>query len=190
MTDVALMTCPLVFLQVLLFLQKEKEESSPEAQVKERRELETLCSLSSFKWKQLHKTVPVPFLFPSSSSPVYPCLLIAPGILYLPSTCSLFLVLSAPRILASLRNVAVLLTPQQTLDSFYRRKWNVPALQRGAWEKVKKLYQWKLEYPWREYEKKILFETVVVSRFHKERVLFQQSAVDQGEPFEWKKSAP
>lgn len=83
---------------------------------RERRELETLWSLSSFKWKQLHRP-PVPFLFPASSSPLYPSHPISPHSVPPPSR-SLFLVLSAPRLLASKRNVAVLLTPQQTLDSF------------------------------------------------------------------------
>lgn len=49
----------------------------------------------------------------------------------------------------------------------------------GGLRKSKKAITMKK--PWREYEKKkILFETVVVSRFHKDGVLFQQSAVDQG----------
>lgn len=38
---------------------------------RERRELETLWSLSSFKWKQLHRR-PVPYLFLASPSPLYP----------------------------------------------------------------------------------------------------------------------
>ena len=93
----------------------------------------------------------------------------------------------------------MLRTPQQTLDSFYRRKINVHALQRGgrgggAWEKtLKKSCNNETRIPWREYEKRYCLKQLLYSRFHNERVLFQQSAVDQGESFKWfkwKKPAP
>lgn len=95
----------------------------------EERELETLWSLSSFKWKQLHRAPPPtlqPFTdpvrwFPSPPStppPPTPFLTSPHFHCHCTSHLVLSMVLSAPRPLASERNVAVQLTPQQTLDSF------------------------------------------------------------------------
>lgn len=85
-----------------------------------------------------------------------------------------------------------------TTDSWFLYRWriNVPALQRGSGgglRKSKKSCNNETRIPWREYEKRYCLKQLLYSRFHKERVLFEQSAVDQGKPFkwfEWKKSAP
>lgn len=65
---------------------------------REQRELETLWSLSSFKWKQLHRP-PVLYLFPASLSPLFPLTLFPLSLCT--SHLVLSLVLSAPRLLAS-----------------------------------------------------------------------------------------
>lgn len=62
------------------------ERGKPSRGTSERRgwrELETLWSLSSFKWKQLHRP-PASYLFPASPSPLYSSHLISPVTLYLP----------------------------------------------------------------------------------------------------------
>lgn len=87
----------------------------------EPRELETLWSLSSFKWKQLHRAPPpsrpcplVPHpTCPPAHCPTTDPLLTSPHLhCHCTSHLVLSLVLSAPQLLASERNVAVLLTPQ------------------------------------------------------------------------------
>lgn len=52
----------------------------------------------------------------------------------------------------------------------------------GGLRKSKKSCNNETRIPWREYEKRYCLKQLLYSRFHKERVLFQQSAVDQGEP--------
>lgn len=177
-------------MQVLLFLQKEKEESSPEAQVKEEnRENLKHCGHCQVLNGSNYTDPPVLFLLPVSPSPLYPSHLTAPVTLYLPSSRSLsFSVLpSYWRVKGTLRSYwghNRLLIPLST-------KNKCTCITTGGLRKSKKAITMKtLAWIWK---KKILFETVVVSRFHKDGVLFQQSAVDQGEPFrwfDWKKSAP
>lgn len=70
------MCCCFSPLQVLLFLQKEKEESAPATQVKRwvssGENLKTFWSLSSFKWKQNTHRSPVSLSFFSPSNFSHP----------------------------------------------------------------------------------------------------------------------
>lgn len=141
---------------------------------REWRELETLWSLSSFKWKQLHRPpFPISIQLPPH---LFTPLTLFPLSLYLPRSLSFsFSVL--PPATDELKECCSPIDFTTDSDSFYRRKINVPALQRGAWEKVKKAVN-ETRILWREYEKRYCLKQLLYSRYHKERV----SAVDQGEP--------
>lgn len=169
-----------VFLQVLLFLQKEKEESPPEAQVNEE-EGENLkhcghCQVLNGS----NYTDPLSLI----SFQLPPHLFIPPHLIFLvtlypPPSRSLFLVLSAPPATGELKECC---SPTDSTTDFwflYRRKINVPALQRGGLRKSKKAVTMKLEYRGVNM-KKYCLKQLLYSRFHKERILFQQSAVDRG----------
>lgn len=70
---VAVILCFFVPLQVLLFLQKEKEESSPEAQVnEENRENLKHCGHCQVLNGSNYTDPPIPFLLPVTPSPLYP----------------------------------------------------------------------------------------------------------------------
>lgn len=171
-TDVCLenlfLIVPFCFLQVLLFLQKEKEESPPEAQVKrrEQRELETLWSLSSFKWKQLHRhTHPTP-------TPPCPLSLSSSPLTSSPSHFHIHSVPPSPHraLLFSFPVLPGYWRVKGTLQSYWlHNRLLIPLstknkctyITKGALRKSKKNCNNETQIPWREYEK-ILFETVDV----------------------------
>lgn len=115
---------------------------------RERRELETLWSLSSFKWKQLHRP-PCPLSlssFPLTSSPPSPY---SPCHHVPPPSRSLSRSQCPPSATGELKECCS--PTDSTTDSWFLYRWriNIPALQQGsggAWEKVKKAVTMKLEY--------------------------------------------
>lgn len=143
-----------------------------------RRELETLWSLSSFKWKQLHRP-PVPYLFPASPSPLYP-----PSPYFPCHSVPTPLALSLSRSQCSPGYWRV----KGMLQSYWlHNRLLIPlppknkrtCITTGGLRKSKKAVTMKLEYRGVNM-KKYCLKQLLYSRFHKERILFQQSAVDRG----------
>lgn len=115
-----------VFVQVLLFLQKEKEESAPEAQVKEenRENLKHCGHCQVLNGSNYTDPPPQPiisFQLPPLPSPPYSFHLI-PRCHHVPPRLSSLSLSRSQRSPASKRNVAVTATPQQTFNSFTDEK--------------------------------------------------------------------
>lgn len=174
--------CSSICLQVLLFLQKKKEESPPEAQVKEeigenlkhcghcqvlngRNYTDPLSlSLSSFPLTSLssHFTSPVTLYLPRSLSLSF-------SFSVLPGYWRVKGMLQSYR----LHRLLIPLSAQNKLT----------CITTGSLRKsLKKSCNNETRILWREYEKRYCLKQLLYSRFHKEGLLLQQSAVDQGEP--------
>lgn len=148
-----------------------------------------MSSLSSFKWKQLHRPLPplfstqTPFLTSLTPLSSLPHCHFVPLHLPLPHHALSF----SFSVLPGYRRVkGMLRTPQQTLDSFISTKNKHTCITSGAREKTlkkKKSCNNETRTPWREYEIRYCLKQLLYSRFHNGRVLFQQSAVDQGESY-------
>lgn len=151
----------------------------------DQRELETLWSLSSFKWKQLHRALtPKPYPTLSDALPPPPTSSARPHALHPTPTsphfhchCTSHLVLSGSQCSPATGEWKECCSPtDSTTDSWFLYRWNisVSTLQRGGrgfWDKVKREKKQscnnETRIPWREYDKeeeeeKTLFETVDV----------------------------
>lgn len=131
-----------LFLKVLLFLQKKKEESPSEAQVRQdgdgrKSELETLWSLSSFKWKQLHRPPPPPLI--SFKLPLFTCLLLSLCFChFVPPPHALSLLFSRSQCSPATDELKECCSPtDSTTDSWflYRQNWTYLLYNGGSREK-------------------------------------------------------
>lgn len=128
-----------------------------------------------------------PYLCPASPpSPLYPSHFISPVTLYLARSLSLSLsLLSRSQCSPATGELKECCGPTRLHNRLLiplSTKNKRTCITTGGLRKSKKSCNNETRIPWREYEKRYCLKQLLYSRFHKERVLFQQSAVDQGEP--------
>ena len=180
--------CLFVFLQVLLFLQKEKEESPPEAQVNEENgeNLKHCGHCQVLNGSNYTDPPPPPPPSPASPSPLYPPHLISPVTLYLPPRALSFSFSVLPgywRAKGMLQSYWLhnrLLIPLST-------KNKRTCITTGGLRKSKKAVTMKLEYRGVNMKKYCLKQLMYLASI--QNAYCFNSSVDEGDPFEWKISA-